>query len=502
MGAVCEKPADVAPDEQQGDEVRQVTEAAPVPSDEEFLKAAGSGSADQLSEMIKNGASISAKDSNNRTALHLAAVAGDAASIAALIDAKAEIDAVDSHGLTPLSAAVEAGQLESCRALVEKGAGLEVASAAARTPLQTAVASKHVEVLKLLLDSQASVQVRDEAGKSPLLVAVEAEMGDMAALLAQKGVESSDAEVLGRQLLEACGGAAWERARLLISYGADCNLRQEADEKAPLRLAAEKEQLELIKSLLEKGACREAKAKDGKTAYIYAVDKGKAALAALLAEKGLSKEEQAAVNKKLVTAVTKGDLAKAKLLLACKASPVAKSDGRPLLQVAVQAGKLELVELFAAKSGKKTTAKDGKSILKFAFDQSDPKADIITALQGKGFAVTATELNDVNEKLCEACRAEKADQVKMAILVGANVNSTYQDLTPLSSAVGAGNLEIVKMLVEAKAQINVRVGMYSVTPLYMAAVRKKKEIAKYLISQGANKDNDDPDGQKEFAKLK
>merc|ERR1740121_3238558 len=121
MGAkcACEK-SDVAPDQQQSDEVRQVTEAPAAP---EAVKPS-----DELSDFIKRDANLSARDASERTALHLAAAAGAASSIAALLDAKADIDAVDAQGLTPLNAAVEAGQLESCTALLEKGAALEIAS--------------------------------------------------------------------------------------------------------------------------------------------------------------------------------------------------------------------------------------------------------------------------------------------------------------------------------------------------------------------------------------
>lgn len=513
MGAKCSCEQAVARDDEHNDSVGASTSAVgeeslkephvSIPSDEDFLKTAKSGTADQLSELIKQGANLAAKDANDCTALHLAAIAGNAAVVTMLINGGADIDALDSQGLSPLNAAAAAGKLDICSELLQGGANLEVKSEAAITPLQTALASKQSDVLKMLIEKNANVKADNGHGKSPLLLAIEAEMHEIATLIAEQGVSKGDADVLGQQLLTACSEGAWERATLLASWGADCNMCEEANAKTPLRLAAEKEEVGIIQVLLDKGANVESKAKDGKTTFMYSVDKGKSKLAALISSKGVSKEDQVSLNKKLVTTFTKGDAAKSKSLLVCKASPAAKHlDGRPLIQVAVESGKRELVELLVSSGvGKKTTAKGGGSLLKVAVNQSEPKLDIASCLKDSGFTMSPAELKEVEDKMCADARDGKTAKLQVAILLGANVNILVGDTTPVAAAVGGEELDTVKMLVDAKADINVRVGMYSVTPLYMAAARKKVEIAKFLISKGANKDGDDPEGQKEFDKL-
>lgn len=66
-------------------------------------------------------------------------------------------------------------------------------------------------------------------------------------------------------------------------------------------------------------------------------------------------------------------------------------------------------------------------------------------------------------------------------------------LSPLIQAVINGNLEIIKSLVEHKAQVDWRDGFNS-TALMYAASKGEKEIVEYLLSKGADAKAEDGTG--------
>lgn len=59
------------------------------------------------------------------------------------------------------------------------------------------------------------------------------------------------------------------------------------------------------------------------------------------------------------------------------------------------------------------------------------------------------------------------------------------DDTPLHTACSWGQLEPVKVLVEAGADVNAR-GDLGATPLFNAVIGKNAEVVKYLIQEGAD----------------
>jgi ankyrin repeat protein len=84
-------------------------------------------------------------------------------------------------------------------------------------------------------------------------------------------------------------------------------------------------------------------------------------------------------------------------------------------------------------------------------------------------------------------RSSIGDTTLVASLIksGAKINySSFDDgLTPLIAAAQHGHLEVVKILISAGADINLKDGGGS--PLFWAAFFSQKEVFKYLLSKGA-----------------
>ena len=89
-----------------------------------------------------------------------------------------------------------------------------------------------------------------------------------------------------------------------------------------------------------------------------------------------------------------------------------------------------------------------------------------------------------------ACYRNNLQVVKLLIQNGADVNVNSTMGTPLMAAVVKGNFEIVKILLKNKAQVN-QPDNNGTIPIMYAAMFKNYDICKLLIKQDANPDTKD-----------
>lgn len=99
----------------------------------------------------------------------------------------------------------------------------------------------------------------------------------------------------------------------------------------------------------------------------------------------------------------------------------------------------------------------------------------------------ATSSNSaLDQQLWDATRRGDAAGVRAALSKGANANAKWRyDQTPLFKAAERGDAEIVKILLENKADPNVRDTFYGATPLYWAADKGHTEVVRALVNAGA-----------------
>jgi hypothetical protein len=90
------------------------------------------------------------------------------------------------------------------------------------------------------------------------------------------------------------------------------------------------------------------------------------------------------------------------------------------------------------------------------------------------------------DALLAAIRKADAAAVKQLIAEGANVNHKFRyDRMALSFACDRGNIDIVKMLIDAGADVNAKDSFYSATALDWALNKNNVGIAKLLLEKGA-----------------
>jgi len=101
-----------------------------------------------------------------------------------------------------------------------------------------------------------------------------------------------------------------------------------------------------------------------------------------------------------------------------------------------------------------------------------------------------------NERLINAAADGSISRVQSALADGANVNAKRSaGTTALHYASSRGYLEIVQLLVESGADVNVRGGDDNDTPLIWAVYNERNAVAKYLVDKGANINARDKSGR-------
>ncbi|KAH9699173.1 ankyrin repeat family protein [Citrus sinensis] len=119
--------------------------------------------------------------------------------------------------------------------------------------------------------------------------------------------------------------------------------------------------------------------------------------------------------------------------------------------------------------------------------------ELLTYLLSKGAEVDSE--SDAGTPLIWAAGHGQQEAVKVLLEHHANPNAETEDnITPLLSAVAAGSLTCLDLLIQAGANANIVAG--GATPLHIAADIGSTEIIKCLLKAGADPNVTDEDGQK------
>lgn len=270
--------------------------------------------------------------------------------------------------------------------------------------------------------------------------------------------------------------------------------------------AVERQDKDAVRALLKQHVDVNAPQPDGATALAWAAHWGDLETADLLMRAGahVNAANDLGVTP-LMLASTNGDERMVERLLRAEANPnLARPSGETALILAARAGSLPVIKLLLAHGADvKAKTKSGDTVLMFA--AAEKHADVARTLVEAGADVHARAR--VVQKAADRYAAQrsqrKADgsnekgQPKVlykgqAIYVdqlpkeGDNEPPRAEGgFTPLLHAAMAGDLETVRILLEAGAQIN-DMAPDGVTPLIASIIKFREPVAIYLIDQGAD----------------
>src|SRR5688572_2506263 len=215
---------------------------------------------DIVNTLLQAGAKAAAGDRYGVTPLYLAAVNGNADMIRRLLEAGVDPNAVDPGGETALMTAARTGAPAALRVLLERGATVDAKEPEfGQTALMIAVRENHDAAVQVLLEADASPNVQTRKGPTPAFVppCKGTGCGSEGVGINRGGVPDRGrrAEVKGGMtpLLYAARDGNVSAARWLIEAGADLELG-DANNIRPLLMSLLNNNLDAARLLLSKGA--------------------------------------------------------------------------------------------------------------------------------------------------------------------------------------------------------------------------------------------------------
>jgi ankyrin repeat protein len=273
---------------------------------------------------------------------------------------------------------------------------------------------------------------------------------------------------------------------------------------------------EAVRALLKDGADVNTTQADGMTALHWAAQKGDVELAKVLlyASANLKATTRIGGYTPLLIASRNGDAAMIETLVGAGADANATTvNGTTPLMLASAAGKPAAVKALLDRGADVNAREAVKGETALTFAAAFGRADVIRVLTAKGADVTATtkavDLADFAKEETERLAAERGLQGGQAgrgnapggrggapqgpQVAGVNRQYNYTELVgfwgglaPMHLAARQGEIESVKALLEAGADVNQRGAGDPVSPMLIATMNGHFDIATYLLDKGAD----------------
>jgi len=457
----------------------------------------------------------------NLTSLWLAAAYGRTEIARMLIDAGAKVNSTDKDfKYSPLMLACMSGNRTLAELLIRKGANIEAKSASSytagfelygsyakrtianlkqRTPLMFAAEGGHPGLVRLLLEAGADPNVKNDDGWTALDAARTNLDAETSRILLEAGATENP-------LISAiCAGDA-ARVRELLPRLADF-LGTKKSPVYPLTLAvrwnSQHGSRNVIDALLD---VRDRLSPNDLEAAMRNAKKSDEALLLYLASKGISvtTEGYASAWEVLKTHIARKDAPAFKLLWEREQASLPKKSLERMLKESVIAGSLGIVEFLLEKGGDPGAYTYWELYDLLGYAAVAGSEDIASALLKHGALVNPHLANKllvngpILSPLMAAARGGSAALVRSFLDRGAEVSAVgFEGRTALYYAAAEGHPEIIRMLIEAKADANFRMevlipgsgGYYEAkgeTALMAAARAGHASAVKALLQIGAD----------------
>ena len=402
------------------------------------------------------------------------------------IDNGVNVDIKDNRGETALHKAMKNGYREIVKLLIKKGANLRDSKNLILLAAEKGYLDIVISLLKYENDSNIRKQALDLAQKiatqKELFQGIQEQNYDKVKKAIENNADLNEADMLSwSPLMNAVIKKDVNIVKLLVKNFADINYNNKNNETVLMK-AVESADTYIVEFLLENKAKVNSRDLNGNTALFYAVEYGDFDMVKLLIKYG------AKINLK-------------------------NNDGDDVLNLAVKKNYVDIVKYLIKKGAFSKrifkTAYDNenycllKEILAYENDKETVKywedrldaLDLATKLriminlndyQGVKKVLKSENLKNLNELLYLAVKKSRYEIVKYFINKGANVNYYRDNVSLLMAAVSKGDLKMVKLLVNLKAEVNGKGNFILGYPLTIAVNEGYLDIVKYLISKGAD----------------
>lgn len=245
------------------------SQLTPKQSDEAALPA-------MIDEALKHGSTLDGE-------LHNATIARDSTRIEYLLKRGAKIDARDTEQQTPLIVAAKGGDISVMNGLLEYKANPNAQDDDGWTAAMHAVRSNEPKVFRLLGKHKADFNLTNKDGATALAMAVNDNKANAAVAMLDNNANPNFAMGAGKYnaLMLAVTKGNLVMAQTLLQYKANPNAKNSGG-VTPLMIAAHKDQEMIVSLLLKAGAKADIKDEEGKTALQIAKTNGSKKAAVML----------------------------------------------------------------------------------------------------------------------------------------------------------------------------------------------------------------------------
>ena len=449
-----------------------------------FHVAAKRGHVECLKVCLAHGADVNIKAANKDMPLHLAALGGHLDAVDLLLQCKAKVNLGGEKRRTPLHYAAFGGNSEVVSRLLKAKATINKSDSSRKRPLHYAIEARKPEIIKILLGNGADMYIRDCNDQSPLELAMERSYDTLFPLF-----ENFDANYTwkdGSTLLNtAIHSESAEMLEMLLMRGADPNKPCDGS-VLPLHIACffpSEKSIAMTKVLLKHGA----KITDN-FAPLHGI------------------VESFMIFQHVYTLKRTHSLALAKVFLEAGVDPLKKyswTKGSALAlaeEIAAQSGRTELVELFRAYVRAAPTAApcngraDGCPVIA-AIEIGD--LELLKKRLGTATCLTTSHSGcdfDTCFPIHQAIRKGWEPGVGAILDHGFHVNTVDDRRTSLLHIAARSNQpNVLKLLLQRGAKVNVRDKGARDTPLHEAVMEKAYQCAELLLQAGAETEAENHD---------
>ncbi|XP_078594969.1 uncharacterized protein LOC144872550 [Branchiostoma floridae x Branchiostoma japonicum] len=457
-----------------------------------FFRAVREGDVQTVRRDLKAGVDVNAyRDwrGEYQTSLHVASRYGQTEVAELLIKNGAELEARNSDDQTSLHVASEYGQTEVAELLIKNGANLEVRGWRDQTSLHVASQYGQTEVAELLIKNGADLETRgDWRRQTSLHVASVNGQTEVAELLIKNG---ADLEARDRYqdtpLHEAAAGGHTGTSELLIRSGADV-MTKNKDQGTPLHKAAAGGHTGTCELLIRSGADVTTKDKDQSTPLHKAAAGGHDGTCELLIRSGadfnftINTDQDTLLHR----AAGRGDTGTCELLISLGADVMVQNKFQDTpLHKAAAGGHTRTCELLI-RSGADVTTKDKFQSTPLHKAAAGGHDRICELLIRSGADVNTAIDRDQDTLLHRAAGRGDTRICELLISLGADVMVQNKDQdTPLHKAAAGGRTGTCELLVRSGTDVMVK-NKHQATPLHDAAYQGHTGTCELLIRSGAD----------------
>lgn len=415
-----------------------------------LLCAAYGASVGIVESLLESGATLQT-NSIDRNALYLYAETGHTAALKLLlVKFKQHVSASNKYGVTLLHTAASHGMLDTVKFLVGKGAKVNAGSADIWTPLHNAAEKGHLAVAEFLIDNGANFNSASGSLITPLHDAAIQGQVDMIDLLLDKGA-TLDPLSLEKETpfyLAICHDRL-EAARLLFERGSSFTVRTE-ENKIALQYAISAGMIEIARLLLEKGAGDHFYTHTHLTPLMYSF-------------------QCPNLDQKMVTFLIDQEMD----------HNILSGDGKTALQMAALWGQTDAVSHLLKNGAEPNAFLSGYSSSPLYHAADGRHVKIVQLLLEAGAHDTTQNMATLNVAIHKG-PPEIVDILLIDRRTDANVDISESGLKPLHKASFLGNVEAVRFLLSAGADIHA-VDSSGYSALHHAVQYNRSEVVKVLL---------------------